>query len=405
MKSAGGAKAAQNRRPRFRLEYAAAFFIAAALLFFLYSVLQAGTGGQSTGSNSFGASLGGSARRSLVRMGTLNGQSTQTDAGALLAAKQPPCPEAKTNTVVKQETVTVTKLVYGSTVQNPRAYHVVTTTQGFSNHWQARIHYYWYKKQRDACLREPACDMGGFTRVLHSGKPDDLMDEIPTVVVDPLPPSVSGNTTYVVLNRPYAFIEWLTKVSIPEVRIVGLGGAVPGWPGGVRRSGSTPAAQRKAVAGCRRSRLLQRQGVLLGHQYSPATPAVHNPPLGDQSPGLALLEAAACRGVRMPGLAGVRGTNSLPWGAGPGPGCGLDSRFGRRVEGRWRGAPHALPPEGAGNQRAPPYPQTAQLQRRRGKGRDAGATEGRVRGCRRGGGRTRGPEGAVGASRHAAGMA
>lgn len=222
MKSAGGAKVAQNRRPRFRLEYAAAFFIAAALLFFLYSVLQAGTGGQSTGSNSLGASLGGSGRRSLVRIGTPDGQSPQTDAGALVAATHPPCPEAKTNTVVKQETVTVTKLVYGSTVQNPRAYHVVTTTQGFSNHWQARIHYYWYKKQRDACLREPACDMGGFTRVLHSGKADDLMDEIPTVVVDPLPPSVSGNTTYVVLNRPYAFIEWLTKVSIPEVRAVAV---------------------------------------------------------------------------------------------------------------------------------------------------------------------------------------
>ena len=31
------------------------------------------------------------------------------------------------------------------------------------------------------------CQMGGFTRILHSGKPDELMAEIPTVVVDPLP--------------------------------------------------------------------------------------------------------------------------------------------------------------------------------------------------------------------------
>lgn len=31
------------------------------------------------------------------------------------------------------------------------------------------------------------CQMGGFTRILHSGRPDELMDEIPTVVVDPLP--------------------------------------------------------------------------------------------------------------------------------------------------------------------------------------------------------------------------
>lgn len=28
--------------------------------------------------------------------------------------------------------------------------------------------------------------MGGWTRLLHSGEPDDLMEEIPTVVVRPL---------------------------------------------------------------------------------------------------------------------------------------------------------------------------------------------------------------------------
>lgn len=40
-----------------------------------------------------------------------------------------------------------------------------------------------------ACEREKGadCQMGGFTRILHSGKPDDLMSEIPTVVVEPLP--------------------------------------------------------------------------------------------------------------------------------------------------------------------------------------------------------------------------
>ena len=31
------------------------------------------------------------------------------------------------------------------------------------------------------------CHMGGFTRLLHSGAPDDLMDEIPTFVANPLP--------------------------------------------------------------------------------------------------------------------------------------------------------------------------------------------------------------------------
>ena len=29
-------------------------------------------------------------------------------------------------------------------VHSPRRYHVLTTCQGFSNHWQIRIHYYWY---------------------------------------------------------------------------------------------------------------------------------------------------------------------------------------------------------------------------------------------------------------------
>jgi len=107
-------------------------------------------------------------------------------------------------------------------VHNPRRYHVITSAQGFANHWQARIHYYWWKKQRDACLLQEVCDMGGFTRLLHSGEADDLMDEIPTVVVDPLPKSAFGksDTSYIVLNRPYAFMEWLKKASIPEHYLV-----------------------------------------------------------------------------------------------------------------------------------------------------------------------------------------
>jgi hypothetical protein len=33
----------------------------------------------------------------------------------------------------------------------------------------------------------PDSGFGGFTRILHSGHADNLMDEIPTVVVDTLP--------------------------------------------------------------------------------------------------------------------------------------------------------------------------------------------------------------------------
>lgn len=63
-------------------------------------------------------------------------------------------------------------------------FHVaLTATDSSYSKWQCRIMYYWYKKQKDL----PGSEMGGFTRILHSGNPDNLMDEIPTVIVDPLP--------------------------------------------------------------------------------------------------------------------------------------------------------------------------------------------------------------------------
>lgn len=66
-------------------------------------------------------------------------------------------------------------------------FHVaLTATDGPYSQWQCRIMYYWYKQKKNL----PGSEMGGFTRVLHSGSPDKLMDEIPTVVVDPLPPGL-----------------------------------------------------------------------------------------------------------------------------------------------------------------------------------------------------------------------
>ena len=69
-----------------------------------------------------------------------------------------------------------------------RRYHVVITAQGSAVHWQSRVHYYWYLRVRAQCRAQHGadCQMGGFTRVLHSGQPDDLMGEIPTHVVQPL---------------------------------------------------------------------------------------------------------------------------------------------------------------------------------------------------------------------------
>ncbi len=44
-----------------------------------------------------------------------------------------------------------------------------------------------YKKVKKQCEAAGGCQMGSFTRLLHTGQPDDLMNEIPTWVAQPLP--------------------------------------------------------------------------------------------------------------------------------------------------------------------------------------------------------------------------
>ncbi|PNH11871.1 hypothetical protein TSOC_001280, partial [Tetrabaena socialis] len=73
-----------------------------------------------------------------------------------------------------------------------------------------------FLKRKAECEKSANCEMAGWTRLLHSGQSDDLMDELPTVVVDPLPQSMVEHSWYVVLNRPYAFVQWTQKVNIPE---------------------------------------------------------------------------------------------------------------------------------------------------------------------------------------------
>lgn len=73
-----------------------------------------------------------------------------------------------------------------------------------------------YLKQKSECDRTPTCEMGGFTRLLHSGQPDDLMDEVPTFVAQPLPESVVPHEYYPVLNRPYALLQWVQQANITE---------------------------------------------------------------------------------------------------------------------------------------------------------------------------------------------
>ncbi|KAL0032623.1 hypothetical protein WJX77_011236 [Trebouxia sp. C0004] len=118
-------------------------------------------------------------------------------AGILLAAAQN---EAATTQMMEEEV--------------DRQYHVVITAQGAATHWQARVHYYWYIKVKEQCEAAGKCDMGGFTRLLHSGHPDELMDEIPSFVANPLPDE--NHKGYVVLNRPYAFVQWLQGAAITE---------------------------------------------------------------------------------------------------------------------------------------------------------------------------------------------
>ncbi|GFZ16724.1 hypothetical protein Acr_25g0011330 [Actinidia rufa] len=92
-----------------------------------------------------------------------------------------------------------------------RLFHTaVTSSDSVYNTWQCRIMYYWFKQHRG----RPGSEMGGFTRILHSGKPDGFMDEIPTFVAQPLPNGMDQG--YIVLNRPWAFVQWLQKADIKE---------------------------------------------------------------------------------------------------------------------------------------------------------------------------------------------
>jgi hypothetical protein len=74
--------------------------------------------------------------------------------------------------------------------------------------------YYWYKRMQ---ARPEGADMGGFTRVLHSGKPDGLMDEIPTFVVDPLP----AGKDRVSINNQFCFFSYCHP-SLGSLRFVCL---------------------------------------------------------------------------------------------------------------------------------------------------------------------------------------
>jgi len=94
-------------------------------------------------------------------------------------------------------------------------FHVLLTANDSAyQRWQSRVMYYQFCKLK---TQFPNSALGGFTRILHSGVPDSLMDEIPTVVVDTLPSTIDDEG-YVVLHRPFAFQQWLNLFAdkIPE---------------------------------------------------------------------------------------------------------------------------------------------------------------------------------------------
>lgn len=95
------------------------------------------------------------------------------------------------------------------TSSSKRLFHTaVTASDSVYNTWQCRIMYYWFKKFKDG----PNSEMGGFTRILHSGKPDKYMDEIPTFVAQPLPAGM--DRVLISLVDFYYLRGWLLSVGL-----------------------------------------------------------------------------------------------------------------------------------------------------------------------------------------------
>lgn len=101
--------------------------------------------------------------------------------------------------------------------QGQEKYHMLISDGGGTySQWQSRVCYYWYTNAKE---RHPDSALGGFTRLLHSGEPDEFLDEVPTLVLDRLPaPLDAYAVNYGPLHRPYAFLQWALhhRHAIPE---------------------------------------------------------------------------------------------------------------------------------------------------------------------------------------------
>ena len=147
---------------------------------------------------------------------------TDTDSNVFMSSASPPPsppPPVPPTTTTKEEekkwshsTSMRRKPTAEEIEQGKGKFHVMLTANEQSYvAWQSRIMYQRYLKLLSS---EHSGAFGGFTRVLHSERADNLMDEIPSVVVDPLPKGVDEG--YVVLNRPFAIKQWLKKYNFAE---------------------------------------------------------------------------------------------------------------------------------------------------------------------------------------------
>jgi len=88
----------------------------------------------------------------------------------------------------------------------PKCVHTVITSSGnvYMN-WQSRIMYASYLRH----AAEPGSIMKAFTRILHKGREDELMHEIPTMRFNPVQSKCDGWCDYPVADRSKAVSDWL----------------------------------------------------------------------------------------------------------------------------------------------------------------------------------------------------
>lgn len=157
-------------RNRSLLDLSAYGLVGCALLFSAYCVLRVDWSIEGSGD-------GGAVARKLVTTGSggaviekiaAGGQEKQAgvnsplQAGAIgiegQKAREKPCPEV--------QRLAPRIMSAAVSVRNPRKYHLVTTAQGFSNAWQARIHYYWCGWH--ACVRHVGPSRAGGPCCMHA---------------------------------------------------------------------------------------------------------------------------------------------------------------------------------------------------------------------------------------------